>query len=163
MSVDSVATSVVNETPDSDVEITPGTEVEVTTSKKGRKKKLVYPVPADKLSYPVGGWSLDHSKLKEDDFKTVQDFKQWEAYQYFDARITRVRAKADEAIARIEEDRQPLLAELKYADTIREEFAISEDSELEVGDVMRDLSKGLKSGLSKEMVLRMLEIISEEE
>jgi hypothetical protein len=101
--------------------------------------------------------------LKEDDFKTLSDYKQWRCYQYYDERIARIRTRADEAIAGIEEDRKPLLAELKYADQIKSEFELSEDTGLDIGSVMKDLAGGVSKGLSKEMLLRMLELVSEEE
>lgn len=150
-------------------EVAPGDSAETETDgRKTRTKKLVYPVPEDKLTYPfdedLEPWSLDYGKLKEDDFRDTESFEKWECYEYHELRLQRLEATFLEKRAPIVAEQEKIRIKLEESKRVCDELQITDDkAKAAISDALGLASAAKEAGVSYEQFMQAIALLQQGE
>ena len=148
--------------------VEPGAAASTDKEKGSKKKRKIYVVPEEKLTYPLQEdcvpWSLEFVKLKEDDFQSSKAFDQWECYEYLQARIDHLQAQFDRKIAPLREAIETAKIKLEKAEQYARDLGITEDSQkAAMAEGLGALNAATAAGVSYEQMLAAFSMFQESE
>lgn len=135
-------------------------------STRTRTKKLVFPVPEEKLTYPfqdgIEEWTVKHGKLKEDDFQTLEAFETWLAEDYFEKKISRLREIFEEKIQPLLADQENLRVRLRESKRICEALNITDTAQkTAIAETLGMASVAANAGVSFEDLLNAMSMLNQ--